>query len=310
MKAKSLLPLLALLASCAAPLFAQDETTAAAEQAQAEAQAQWDAFMQSLAWKDEGTGELKEWATIEIPRGYRYLDGADAARLMQAWGNLPSEYEGLVATNDLDWLVLFQFDPSGYVKDDEKDELDADKLLEQMKENQAAGNRYRQEQGLPPMYIDGWAMEPRYNEYTNNLEWGLLLRTGDNPQQFVNYETKLLGREGVMEVTLICDFEDMQMILPDYQELLLGHQYKEGKSYAEYRQGDKIAEYGLTALIAGGAVYGAAKLGFLGGILAFGKKFFKFIVIGLVAVGAGLKKFFSRMSGREIVEQPKDTNAS
>ncbi|MDQ8187143.1 DUF2167 domain-containing protein [Pelagicoccus sp. SDUM812002] len=310
MKTKLLLVALPFLAFLSSPAFAQDENALTEEQARAEAQAKWDAFMQSLAWQDQGTGELKEWATIEIPDGFRYLDGEDASRLMQAYGNLPSEYEGLIATNDLDWLVLFQFDPTGYVKDDEKDELDPDALLDQLKENQEAGNQYRREQGLAPMYIDGWAMEPRYNEYTNNLEWGLLLRSGDNPNPFVNYETKLLGREGVMEVTLICDLEDMQMILPNYQDLLLGHQYKEGKSYAEYRQGDKIAEYGLTALIAGGALYGAAKLGFLGTILAFGKKFLKFIIIGLVAIGAAFKKFFARMSGREVVDEQKDTPAS
>lgn len=289
----------------AGALSAQDE--AAAADAQAEAQAQFDAFINSLAWQTDGLGELKEWSTIEIPNGYRYLNGKDTDTLMQAWGNLPSEYEGMVATDDLGWLVLFQFDPSGYVKDDEKDELDPDALLEQMMENQARGNEYRREQGLQPMYIDGWAMEPRYNERTNNLEWGLLLRSGNDPKQFVNYETKLLGRDGVMEVTLICDLENMQMILPTYQDLLLGHLYKDGKSYADYKQGDKIAEYGLTALIAGGAVYGAAKLGLLGSIMAFGKKFLKFIIIGLVAIGAAIKKFFSRMAGREIKE---DTNAS
>lgn len=310
MKSKLLLLTLPFLTLFLSSALAQDETALTEEQAQAEAQAQWDAFMQSLAWQDQGSGELEEWATIEIPEGFRYLNGEDASRLMQAYGNLPAEYEGMIATNDLDWLVLFQFDPSGYVKDDEKDELDADALLDQLQESQAAGNQYRREQGLQPMYIDGWAMEPRYNDYTNNLEWGILLRSGDNPKQFVNYETKLLGREGIMEVTLICDIEDMQMILPNYQDLLLGHQYKEGKSYAEYKQGDKIAEYGLAALIAGGALYGAAKLGFLGSILAFGKKFLKFIVIGLVAIGAAFKKFFARMSGREISDEQKDTPTS
>lgn len=287
-------------------LPAQDE--AAAPDAQAEAQAQFQAFLDSLAWQTEGYGDLEEWATIEIPNGYRYLNGNDADKLMQAWGNLPSEYEGMIATDDLDWLVLFQFDPSGYVKDDEKDELDADALLDQMIANQERGNDYRREQGLQPMYIDGWAMEPRYNQRTNNLEWGLLLRSGDNPNQFVNYETKLLGREGVMEVTLICDLEDMDMILPTYQDLLLGHNYKDGKSYADYKQGDKIAEYGLTALITGGAIYGAAKLGLLGSIMAFGKKFLKFIIIGLVAIGAAFKKFFARMAGREVREEPADRN--
>lgn len=291
------------LLSClllAATLNAQDETPPI-DEATARAQAEFQAFVDGLPWVADGVGDLEQWATIEIPSGYRYLNGIDADKLMQAYGNLPSKYDGMVASHDLDWFVLFQFDPSGYVKDDEKDELDADNLLAQMKENQVASNRYRAERGLEPMYLDGWAMEPRYNERTNNLEWGLLLRSGNSPQ-FVNYETKLLGREGVMEVTLVCDLEAMQAILPSYQDLLLGHAYKEGKSYAEYRQGDRIAEYGLSALIAGGALYGAAKLGFLGTIMAFGKKFLKLIVIGLVAIGAALKKFFARLSGREVKE--------
>ncbi|EDY82875.1 hypothetical protein VDG1235_2498 [Verrucomicrobiia bacterium DG1235] len=308
MKIRTFLSSLSALLILAASLHAQDEGAALSdEEAQAAAQAQWDAFMDSLAWQTEGVGDLKEWATIDIPYGYRYLNGEDAAKLMQAYGNLPSTYEGLIATDDLSWLVLFEFDPMGYVQDDEKDELDADKLLASMKESQEEGNRYRRDQGLEPMYLDGWAMEPRYNERTNNLEWGLLLRTG-NSGQFVNYQTKLLGREGVMEVTLICDLDKMDYVLPTYQDLLLGHVYKEGKSYAEYRQGDKIAEYGLTALIAGGAIYGAAKLGFLGPVIIFFKKFFKFIIIGLVAIGAALKKFFSRMAGREIREEPPTNN--
>ncbi|MBC2604587.1 DUF2167 domain-containing protein [Pelagicoccus albus] len=307
-----LLLLIALLATLV-PFVSQAQDDSAAPQSyvdeEAEAQAQWDAFMDSLAWQAEGDGNLNEWATIDIPEGFSYLNGEDASRLMQAYGNLPSEYEGLVATNDLNWLVLFQFDPSGYVRDDEKDELDADALMDQMLENQRLGNQYREEQGLEPMYIDGWAMEPRYNERTNNLEWGLLLHSGNSTEQFVNYETKLLGREGVMEVTLICDMADLQTILPTYQDLLLGHQYKEGKSYAEYRQGDKVAEYGLTALIAGGAIYGAAKLGLVGTILAFGKKFLKLIIIGLVAIGAAFKKFFSRLTGREVREESPDQSA-
>lgn len=294
------------LALCSLNLFAQEETTLTEEEAQAEAQAQFEAFIDGLGWQEEGIGDLKEWSSIEIPHGFRYLNGEDANRYMQAYGNPPSDYEGMIATEDLSWIVLFQFDPMGYVKDDEKDELDADVLFDQLTEIQAQGNRYRQEQGLQPIYIDGWAMEPRYNDRTNNLEWGLLLHSGNSTQQFINYQTKLLGREGVMEVTLICDLEQLDYILPEYQDLLVGHEYKEGKSYAEYKQGDKIAEYGLTALIAGGAIYGAAKLGFLGGIIAFGKKFLKFIVIGLVAIGAALKKFFSRMSGREIVDEQKD----
>lgn len=298
MKPIALLRLLLASTLLAGPLRAQDAETVPTPE-QVEAQAQWQAFLDSLAWQTDGAGDLSEWATIHIPEGYRFLEGADAAKLMEAYGNLPDNYEGLIAVNDLDWLVLFEFDNSGYVKDDEKDDLDPDKLLKTLQADQEASNTYREQQGLQPMYIDGWAVEPRYNQITNNLEWGLLLRSGSSAQ-FVNYKTKLLGRDGLMDVTLICDLQGLQAILPAYQDLLLGHQYKEGRSYGEYRKGDKLAEYGLTALIAGGAAYGAAKLGLLGSVMVFFKKFLKFIVIGLVAIGVGIKKFFARMAGKEV----------
>ncbi|MBK1877372.1 DUF2167 domain-containing protein [Pelagicoccus mobilis] len=283
--------------------YAQNDSGALPQEEDPEAQLR--AFLDGFSWQTEGEGELGEWATLEIPNGYAFLSGGQASDLIQALGNPRSEYDGLISRGDLDWFVIFQFDPSGYVKDDEKDELDADKLLEDLREIQVYQNEYRQEQGMEPMYIEGWEVEPRYNERTNNLEWGLLVRSQSSTSPSVNYRTKLLGREGLMDVTLVCSPDQLDYVLPDYQDLLLGHVYKEGKSYADYRQGDKIAEYGLTALIAGGAMYGAAKLGLLGSIMAFGKKFLKFIIAGAVAIGMAFKKFFARMAGREIRE---DTN--
>lgn len=105
-----------------------------------------------------------------------------------------------------------------------------------------------------------------------------------------------------MNVTLVCNPEDLDSILPIYQDLLVGHNYNAGKSYAEYRDGDNIASYGLTALIAGGALYGAAKLGLLGNLILFFKKGFKLIIVGLVALGVAIKKFFARLAGREVVD--------
>jgi len=63
--------------------------------------------------------------------------------------------------------------------------------------------------------------------------------------------------------------------------------YKSGGKYAEFRQGDKVAKYGLTALVVGGGVALAAKSGLLG-------KLFKPILVGLLVVGSALKKLFTR----------------
>lgn len=101
----------------------------------------------------------------------------------------------------------------------------------------------------------------------------------------VNYKTKLLGRRGVMDVVLVCDEEEMPTIIPEYQKLLAGYSFKKEESYAAFSSGDKIAEYGLTGLIVGGGLLVAAKSGLLA-------KLWKPILVGLLAIGAFLKRIF------------------
>ena len=245
-----------------------------------------------LNWTTEGSGRIGSQASIEIPAGYRFVSGADAAKLMEEFGNLPDKYDGLIAVDDLDWFVIFQFEDSGYVEDSDKDDLDADALLDALKESDKPSNDQRKRMGLGVLNTVGWAVEPNYNADTNNLEWGLILEDGEGIQT-VNYLTKILGRRGIMHTTLVCDPEDLNAVLPVYQDLLNGYSYNQGQTYAEYQDGDKVAEYGLKALIAGGAIYGAAKLGLIGTIVAFFKKGFKFIIIGVIAVGAWMKRFIT-----------------
>ncbi len=246
-------------------------------------------FLASFAWQKEGPGSLNQWATVDYPTGYLFLDGSDAARFMEAIGNLPDEYVGFVAPESLDWFVLFQFDDCGYVEDTDKSDLDADALLESLQENDAFSNDARRAQGISELFTEGWAVPPRYNESTNNLEWALTLRDSEG-NKTVNYMTKLLGRDGIMHVTLVCDPEDLQSVLADYQLIVSGHKYRAGNSYAEYVEGDKLAGYGLNALVAGGALYGASKLGLLAKIGLFFKKGFKLIIVGVIAVGAFFKR--------------------
>jgi len=79
----------------------------------------------------------------------------------------------------------------------------------------------------------------------------------------VNYSTRLLGRTGLMNVDLVLSPDEMGAVVPEVANLMSGFQYTPGKRYAEFRQGDKVAAYGLTALVAGGAGAVAAKTGLL-----------------------------------------------
>jgi uncharacterized membrane-anchored protein len=236
-------------------------------------------------------------AQIDVPAGYVFLDGKDYRALLKAEGEPVSgrEMGSLRPTNE-DWAVVFRFNDIGYVKDDDKDKLDADKLLEAIKRGTAAANKQRQEAGNPPIEVVGWDFPPRYNSETHNLEWAI--RGTCMGQQILNYNTRLLGRKGVMEVVLIVEPDKLSATLPSFRNLLAGYAFQTGQTYAEYRSGDKVAKYGLGALVVGGAAIGAAKLGMFAWLAVLLKKAGKLIVVAFVAVVAFFKRMLGKLFGR------------
>jgi len=93
-----------------------------------------------------------------------------------------------------------------------------------------------------------------------------------------------------MSANLLVDPDKLQATLPQIKKVLTGFSYVEGKRYSQFLPGDKVAKYGLTALVVGGAVGLAAKAGFLAKIAASMGKLWKALVLGLIALGGGLKK--------------------
>ena len=242
-------------------------------------------LVESIDWKTQGSGPLGNLATLNVPSGYRFTGSAGTIKLMEAFGNLTNGSElGYVAPLNMDWFAVFEFDECGYVKDDEKDDLDASKILEQLKEGQAQANKKLLEKGMSTLDVVGWQTPPFYNPATKNLEWAIRLRSSDGGE-VVNYKTKLLGRRGVMDVVLVCGEDQLSTVIPEYQGLLKGFEFKKEESYAAFSKGDKVAEYGLTGLILGGGLLVAAKTGLLA-------KLWKPIVIGVVAIGGFLKRIF------------------
>jgi uncharacterized membrane-anchored protein len=160
----------------------------------------------------------------------------------------------------------------------------------------------RKEKGWPAISIVGWHTPPFYNRETNNLEW--CIKGVTEGEQIVNYNTRILGRHGVMSANLMVAPEKLNDTLPTVKKILGGYAFVEGKRYSQYVSGDKIAKYGLTALVVGGAAGIAAKTGLLGKLGALFAKGIKVIIVGLIALGAGLKKLFSGRKDRDPPQPP------
>ncbi len=248
--------------------------------------------------KGPATAKLESIAEINVPAGYNFVDGKTTRALMKASGEPTSGRElGLLTPTNEHWSVFFEFNAIGYVKDAEKEKLDADRLLKAIKSGTEAANAERQRMGTPPLEIVGWEQPPKYNPTTHNLEWAIRATSEGRP--ILNYNTRLLGRKGVMEVVLVVEPDSLSATLPRFKDLLAGYSFQTGGNYAEYRPGDTVAKYGLAARVVGGAAVGAAKLGLFAWFLPFLKKAWVLIVGALAAVAGFFKKLFNRWFGRK-----------
>jgi len=232
------------------------------------------------------TASLGKIAEVEVPEGYRFAAPTEARTLLEWMGNPTSGREmGLLAPEEGEWFLVFEYSPVGYVRDDEKEELDARALFDMLRQGNDQANKERRRRGWSELRLIGWETPPRYNPGTHNLEWAT--RASSAEAVVVNHNTRLLGRRGVMEVTLVCDTTAFASALPPAQEVLSGFAYLPGHTYGEYRRGDTVAAYGLTGLVAGGAAVMAAKSGLLG-------KIWKFLAVGAAAAVASVRRLFGR----------------
>jgi len=246
-----------------------------------------------LEWQPgPATVDLGDVAQLDVPEGYVFLDAKGARELLEASGNVPDGTEvGLVssAKQDESWFVVFEFNSVGYVKDDDKDTIDAKAILEGIREGTEESNKVRKERGIPGIHVVGWQQPPFYDTRTNNLSWAMLAKD-DGGDEVVNFNVRLLGRRGVMSATLVDDPSKLAATRPHLDRIVSAFSYKSGHKYAEFRSGDKIAEYGLAALVAGGVGAAAAKTGLLAAMGKLLAKAGKAVVLLVVAAIAGLKK--------------------
>lgn len=250
--------------------------------------------------------ELGHDIALELPAEYDFLPMPQAGKLMESMGNLYNDnLLGLVAgrSEDSTWFITLRYDEEGYVKDDES--VDGDELLEDMRESLPELNEQREQQGFPALTLDGWDEKPHYDKAKHQLVW--CLRVSDKEGSSANYNTRVLGRKGHVSINLVTDPARVAADKPHAMALLAATRFTQGSRYEDFDAStDKVAEYGLAGLVAGGAGLGALKLVKLGllakmwklilAVLIAGKKA---VLIALLGLGAFLKRLFSRGSSAE-----------
>jgi len=288
--------------------FAQDDVseTAIPESAEMEAASpelsgQETALLEGPTFKYE-TGNIllpNKVATLKLRDSYRYLNPAETEKLLVAWGNEPgSDTEGAIVPNDVDplgeagWAVILSYVKDGHVDDSDAAEINYDDLLDDMKKGIESENEARQKAGYQPVHLIGWAEKPRYDAANRKLYWAREINFEGSKAHALNYDVRVLGREGVLSMNAVAGIGQLGEIRTNMNPLIEVAEFNQGFRYADYNSNtDKVAEYGLGALIAGGV---AAKLGFFGKLAAMLMVFKKFIILGLAAIGGFFAKLFGR----------------
>jgi len=240
--------------------------------------------------------KLAGQAVLKLPAGMEFVPQPAAGRLMQAMGNgADDRLIGLIeGTGDAQWLVIARYEPSGYIKDDDARDWNVDELFKSLKEGTEAANKQRTEMGFAPLEIVGWVQKPSYDASTHRLVWSMAARKagGSDAEQSVNYNTYALGREGYVSLNLITARGSVEQDKSVANTLLSALKFDDGKAYQDFNSStDKVAEYGIAALVAGVA---AKKLGLIAIILAFAAKFAKALLLAGAGVVAIVTKFFKR----------------
>jgi uncharacterized membrane-anchored protein len=243
-------------------------------------------------------------ASLNLTPNFRYLGPEDARKvLVDIWGNPPNRGDtlGMIFPADMSpaargsWAVVITYGEDGYVKDDDAAKIDYDQLLAQMKKQVAAENEQRAKSNFSSIELIGWAVPPRYDRETHKLFWAKELSFSSDPAHTLNYDIRVLGRKGVMAVNAVASMEQLTQIEEQMPEIMSMINFNAANRYADYQQGnDKVAEYGLAALILGGV---AAKAGLLKGLLALLAASWKFIAIAVVAVGGFIARSFRKLRG-------------
>lgn len=302
---KRMLAILLLSVCTVGPAFAGPEDSLQVSKEQLK----WmDSVHNALRWQTGkvsiGTGIVQ----LNVPEGFKFL-GVDQSNyiLHDIWGNPPrNDIWGMLFPEnggpwaDSSFAFVLSFEETGYIKDKDADEMDYAAMLKDFQAAEVEVNKERLQQGYESIHFVSWAQTPFYDKNKKVLHWAKEIRFGQDPLHTLNYEVRVLGRKGVLSMNAIATMDELDLVKKNIDKVLAIPEYTAGNKYSDFNSStDKVAEYGIGALVAGGVL---AKTGALGAIGKFFVAAWKFIAIGAVALFAAGKKFFGRKKDEEVIE--------
>jgi uncharacterized membrane-anchored protein len=258
-----------------------------------------DSVENALKWETNSVILANGTAKITLSKGFKFLNAEQSKYILHdLWGNPPRpDVLGMIFPvnggpyADSSFAFIVTYEEEGFVKDDDADKINYDEMLTEMKKGEGDVNKDRSKSGYEPIYVIGWAAKPYYDKNNKVLHWAKEFKFGTADYNTLNYEVRVLGRKGVLSLNAIATMAELPLVKASIDDVLKMPGFTEGNKYSDFNSStDKVAEYGIGALVAGGIL---AKTGAFAVIGKFLLAAWKFIAIGAVAAFGAVKRFIT-----------------
>lgn len=241
----------------------------------------------------EGTAKVGGYAEVKLGAGWMWLASRDAQAFLREMGNpVGSEILGVALTPDFGdsgIFAVYTYGDEGHV--DDSSEPDYAELLAQMQADTVEGSKQRKANQMPGVELLGWAEPPHYDKAQRKLYWAKKLRFDDSDGLTLNYNVRVLGRAGTLEINGVGGMEQLDAVAAHCKTLLQVTDFVDGQRYTDFDAStDKVLAGGIGALIAGNL---ALKAGLFAKLALLLKAFIKPILLGVVVLGGLLFKLFA-----------------
>jgi uncharacterized membrane-anchored protein len=263
------------------PAFAQRKTSQAEIDPQQER-----AELSRMHWISHGNLKFAtSSSTLTVPPTLNAVSDNEARRVSEIFNGMPDpNVEGIVIAEDGS-VVYLTYAPAGYVSLDDWADIDPDTMIESIRKNTEEGNAARTARGISALHVTGWLQKPTLDRANNQAYWAFSATSADGGR-LVNAVALQLGRNGYEKLIWAGEpatFQTSNML----GQVMQARSFDQGSRYFDHIDGDKMAGYGIAALV--GAIAGAkvVKVAAGLGLLVLLKKFF---IVPIILVGVAFKK--------------------
>jgi uncharacterized membrane-anchored protein len=210
---------------------------------------QIDAAIKSLPFAHGGNFTLPiSGGTLAVPARYYVLTDESAKTFYKITNGLdaPKGLEAVMLDEGWKSLVLFTAELPGYLSLDDWNTLDAAAILQGVEARAARDNPERKSNGARELTAIGWSQMPELDRAAHVVRLSLNAMAGDKP--VLNNQQILLGRYGceILEWIGGSRASDDGLLITARTSFSFA---RDGE-YADYREGDRKAEYGVSEFLA------------------------------------------------------------